>query len=178
MIASRNPLIRVIESRRIPEHRVNPHRKGDVFEVLLAQIGEFNLDLASDMIVGRRRDAYTAGFCDALKPRRNINAIPEDVMRLDNYVADIDADSDSNAPVFRVTNCELADAGLELRTSSNRFHRARELRQEPVPGVLDDAASVFGNCRGDNVREKCCQLGMRSFFVIVHEPRIASDIGG
>src|ERR1700745_3756295 len=54
-------------TRRIPEHRVNPHRKDDVFEVLLAQIGELNLDLASDMIVGRRRDAYTAGFCDQSK---------------------------------------------------------------------------------------------------------------
>ena len=90
-------------ARSIPDHGIGPDRAGDVFEVLLAQIGELNPDLASDLIVGRRRDADAAGFCDALKPCRNINAVSKDVMGLDDYVADIDAHTESNAPVFRVS---------------------------------------------------------------------------
>ena len=104
------------------------------------------------MIVGRRRDADAAGLCDAFKPRRNVNAVAEDVVGLDNYVADIDAHTECNAPVFHVTDCKLVNAGLELHRSSDRFDRARKLRQEPVAGVLHDAAAVFGNCRGDSVR--------------------------
>jgi hypothetical protein len=80
---------------------------------------------------------------DALKPRRNIHAVPKDVMGLDDYIADIDAHTESNAPVFQIADCKVVDAGLELHSSSNRFHRARKLRQEPVAGVLHDAAAVL-----------------------------------
>ena len=67
---------------------------------MLAQIGELDADLNRDMIVSGRRDADAAGFCDALKPRRNIYAVPKDVMRLDNHVADVDSHTESNAIVF------------------------------------------------------------------------------
>ena len=146
------PLSLCRRARSIPDHGIGPYRAGDVFEVLLAQIGELNADLAPDMIVGRRRDADAAGLCDALKPRRNIYAVAKDVMRLDNYVADIDADTESNTPVFRIGDCKFFDAGLELHSGSNRFDRTRKLRQEPVAGVLHDAAAVFGDCRVDSVR--------------------------
>ncbi len=99
-------LCRRAKSHLRPRHRPAPG--GDVLEVLLAQIGELNPDLASDLIVGRRRDADAARFCDALKPRRNVDAVAKDVVGLDDYVADIDAHAESNAPVFHVTDCKFA----------------------------------------------------------------------
>ena len=138
-------------ARPIPDHGIGPDRAGDVLEVLLAQIGELSPDLASDMIVGRRRDADATGLCDAFKPRRNIDAVPKNVMRLDNYVADIDAHTESNTPVFRVTDCKFMNARLELHSSANRFDRAWKLRQEPIASVLHDAAAVFG----DRGRDSC-----------------------
>ncbi|MFK4696992.1 hypothetical protein ABIF42_002586 [Bradyrhizobium diazoefficiens] len=133
-------------------HSIDPDRTGNVFEVLLAQIAELNPDLALDLIVGRRRDADAAGLCDALKPRRNIDAVPKNVMRFNNYVADIDAHTESNAPVFHITDCKFMNAGLELHRGSNRLDRARKLGQEPVPGVLHDVATVFSDCRLDSFR--------------------------
>ena len=73
-------------------------------------------------------------------------------MGLDDYVADVDTYTESNTPVLRLSRCKFLDAGLELHSSSNRFDRAGKLSQEPVAGVLDDAAAVFGNCWGDSVR--------------------------
>jgi hypothetical protein len=90
--------------------------------------------------------------CDALKPRRNIHAVPKNVVRLDNYVADIDAHTEGNLPVCDIVKCKFLDTGLELHSSSNRFNSAWKLRQEPVSGVLDNAAAVLGNCRRDSVR--------------------------
>jgi len=52
-----------------PDDGISADRTSDVFEVLLAQIGELNPDLASDLIVSSRRDADAAGFCDALQLR-------------------------------------------------------------------------------------------------------------
>jgi hypothetical protein len=120
------------------------------------------------MIVGRGRDADTAGFCNALKPRRDVDTVAKNIMRLDNYVADIDAHAESNALVFQIADRKVVDAGLELHSSPNCFDCARKLHQEPVPGVLDNPATVLGDCPGDSVREERRQLGMRGLFIVVH----------
>ena len=118
------------------------------------------------------------GSRDALKPCRNIYAVTKNVVRLDHHVPDIDPDTESNTPVFRIGDCKFFDAGLELHSSSNRLDRTRKLRQEPVPGVLHDAATMFDDCWLDGVREERSQFGVRSLFVIVHKARIASHVGG
>jgi hypothetical protein len=99
-------------------------------------------------------------------------------VRLDNDVTDINAHPEGYALFFHIADCMVIDAGLELHSRSNRFDRARKLRQEPVAGVLYDPAAMFSDCRGDSVRQEGCQFGMRSLFVIVHEARVASHVGG
>jgi hypothetical protein len=79
--------------------------------------------------------------------------------------------------ILRIGACKLFDTGLELHSGSNRSERAWKLCQEPVAGILDDAAAMFGDRGRDIVRKKRCQLGMRGLFVMVHEPQIASHIG-
>ena len=130
------------------------------------------------MIEDRLRDTYAAGFGDALKPRRDVNAVSKDVMGFDDDVADIEPHTEENAAVFGIAAGKFFDAGLELHGSSDRFDRAGKLRQEPVAGVLHDAAAVLRNRGLDTSREERRQFGMRSLFVIVHEPRIAGHVGG
>src|SRR6185312_2293196 len=153
-----------------PDHSVGFDRAGDVFEVLLAQIGKLNPNLAPNVIVGRRRDADTAGLCHAFEPRRNIHAVPEDIMGLDDYVADIDAHTESNAPVLCIAGSKVVDAALELHSSTNRFDSARKLRQEAIASVFDNPAAVLSNCRGNSIGQERCHFGMRSLFVTVHQP--------
>jgi hypothetical protein len=131
-----------------------------------------------DLIVGSRGDADAAGFCDALKPRGNVNAVSKDVVGLDDYVADIDAHTECNAPLFHLTDSKFFNAGLELHSSSDRFDRAWKLCQEPIAAVFHDAAAVFRNSRLDTARKERGQFGMRSLFVAMHKSRIASHVGG
>src|SRR4029077_10624989 len=84
---------------RVQANGIGPHRVVDVLEVLLTQIGELNADLASDLIVGSRRDADAARLCDAFKPRSNVNSVAEDVVGFNDYVTDIDAHAEYNAPL-------------------------------------------------------------------------------
>ena len=99
-------------------------------------------------------------------------------MRLDNYVADIDAHTESNALVFHVIDGKFVDAGLELYSGPNRLDRTWKLRQKPITGVFDDAAAVVGYCRVHNIGQERYQSGVGSLFVIVHEARVASHVGG
>jgi hypothetical protein len=97
-------------------------------------------------------------------------------VRLDNHVANIDTYTESNTAIFGLSN--FLDAGLELQGRPNRFDSARKLRQEPVSGVLDYTAAVFGDCWVDGLSQERRQFDVRYLFVIVHEPRIANHIGG
>jgi hypothetical protein len=44
--------------------------------------------------------------------------------------------------ILRIGACNFFDTGLELHSGSNRSDRAWKLCQEPVAGILDDAAAV------------------------------------
>jgi hypothetical protein len=99
-------------------------------------------------------------------------------MRFNNHVADIDAHTEKDAPVFRVTICKFVDAVLELQRSSNRFDSTWKFRQEPIASVLHNAPAVLCDCWIDGVRQECGQTCVRRLFVVMHEPRIASHVGG
>src|SRR5262245_21415223 len=74
----------------IGSQAVGPDRARYVFQGWLTQIGKLSCDLASHLIIGGSRDAYTAGFCDPFKPCSDVDSVSEDIIRLDDYVADID----------------------------------------------------------------------------------------
>ena len=99
-------------------------------------------------------------------------------MRFDNHVADIDAHTEKDAPVFCVVTGKFVDAVLELQRGSNRFDSTRKFRQEPIASVLHDAPAVLRDCRIDGVRQECGQTCVRRLFVVMHETRIAGHVGG
>src|SRR6266478_3319530 len=72
-------------------------RPGDVFEALLANVGELGLDFAAHLTKSVFGDADAAGFGDAFEPRRDVDAVAEDVVSLDQYVAEMDADAPFHA---------------------------------------------------------------------------------
>ncbi len=53
----------------------------------------------------------TAWFCDAFEPRRNVYAVPKNVMRFDNHVAYIDAHPKGNVIVFRLIDRKFRESG-------------------------------------------------------------------
>ena len=99
-------------------------------------------------------------------------------MRFNNDIADINAHTEKNPPVFRIINCQFVDAVLKLPRSSNRFDSTRKLRQESVAGVLHNTPAVLHDCRINGVCQKRTQTCVRRLFVVMHEPRIACHVGG
>ena len=53
-------------------------------------------------------------------------------MRFDDDVADVNADTKNQAPIFGIINCKLANIVLKMHGSPNGLDRARELGQKPV----------------------------------------------
>src|SRR5437763_4316022 len=76
-------------------------RIGDVLQPLLAEIDELGGDPSPHLAPGIGGDADAAGRCEALEPRRDIDAVTIDVVRRHDDVAEIDADAQLDAVVRR-----------------------------------------------------------------------------
>ena len=76
---------------RLGLQRINPHRPRDVLQVPLAEIDEIGVDPAAHVVVGRARNQHAAGLANALQPRCDIDAVAQNVVALDQDIAEIDA---------------------------------------------------------------------------------------
>src|ERR1700730_7428356 len=68
-------------------HPVDAHWPGDVLEALLADVGELGFDFAAHLAERVFRDADAAGLGDAFEPCRDVDAVTEDVIPLDQNIA-------------------------------------------------------------------------------------------
>ena len=68
----------------------DPDRLGDVFEVMRPEVLEVQLDPAGDAVADDFRDVDAARLGQCLKPRRNVDAVAENIAVLDDDVVEID----------------------------------------------------------------------------------------
>ena len=87
-------------SFRIEQDAEDPHRTGDVLDVVFAVILELVLHAIAQMIAHAARHADAAGLGDPFEPCRDVDAVAENVAILDQDIADVDADAKQH-PAFR-----------------------------------------------------------------------------
>ena len=92
-----------------------------------------------------RRDADAARFCNGFEPGRDIDAIAENVIPLDQDVAKMDAHAPFHSALageIRVAlHCEL----LQREGTFDGPNHRGELDQHAVTSCLDDAPAMLGN---------------------------------
>src|SRR6516162_2712265 len=93
MRQDRRPLHRLRENSAI-----NAHRPGDVLDLLLAHVLERDGELVAHLIAYHPADADAARFGQGLKARCDVDAVTEDVVVVDDDVAEIDPDAEIDAP--------------------------------------------------------------------------------
>ena len=91
------------------------------------------------------------GSAKAFEPRRDIDAVAEDVAVLDDDVAEIDADAELDALLRGDTGIALGHPALHRDGAAHRIDDAGEFDQQAVAGGLDDAAAVLGDVRVDQL---------------------------
>jgi hypothetical protein len=159
-------------------HPVDPHRAGDILNLLLAQIREDKGQPVAHVVVNRVGDEYPAGIGQGLDPRGNVDAVAIKVVALDDDIAEIDADAQLDAVVRRDTDVPLGHRLLHLDRKTHRIDDARKVHQHPVAGRLDDAAAMRVDLRLDELAAMRLEASVRAFLVHPHQPRIPCHIGG
>ena len=109
---------------------IDPHRLRDVLQLLLAHIADVSASFALDLLVGVVGKTDAAGCGERLQPRGDVDAVAEDVALVDDDVADIDADAELDATIFRNGSAALRHAALHLHRAAHGIDDAREFDQE------------------------------------------------
>jgi hypothetical protein len=81
----------------------------------------------------------------SLQTRCHIHAIAENVTSIDDDVADINANPELDALLIWYLGIALGHPALDIKSSAHCVHYAAKLGQQPIAGVLDNTAAVFGN---------------------------------
>jgi hypothetical protein len=164
-------------SIRAQPYRIGTYRTRDVLEGLLSNVSELNRDLASNLIVGGRRDTNATRLSDPLKPSRYVDAISENVIALDQYVTKVDPDPKQHTSVLRDTFIPLGHHGLHSYRAFDRIDHRGKLKQHPVPCGLHEAAAVFRHESVGNLAVFAeCAGG--ADLVEAHEPRVTRHVSG
>ena len=164
---------------RLEAHPKDVDRAGDVLDVLLAEILKGDVvEPVADLIAHGARDADAAGLGEHLETRRDVDAIAEDIVVLDDHVAEIDADAELDPPRRRHIGIAPRHPPLDLGSARHRVNDAAELHQHAVAGRLDDAAPVLGNGGIDELKAMGLEARKRPRLVDLHQPAVADHVGG
>ena len=145
--------------------------------VLLAEIDEIRVDPAAHVVVGRARDQHAARLANALQPRRDVDAVAQNVVALDQHVAEIDADAIDDALRLRRLGVALDHQLLDRDRAFDGGDDGGKLQQQPVARRLDDAAA---EARHDRPRRLAmlAHRPRRPRLVLAHQARVADDVDG
>ena len=155
---------------------VDVHRLGDVLERDAAAIGEQRVDVLVDRRVHRLRQADAAGVGDLLQPGGDVDAVAEDVVALDDYIAEMHSHAEDETLVGGDFRVAFGHQPLHPERRAHCVEGAGELEQQPIAGGFDDAAAIFEEQRVDDLAMRL-QRVERALFVCPHEPAVAHHIG-
>ena len=162
----------------VQHHFVHADRTADIFDVLLAEILETDRQTVGNLIAHRGGNADAARLRQPFKPRGDVDAVAEDIVVLDDDVAQIDADAIEQ----RARRGHVAIAPrhpfLEIDRAAQRLGDALKFHQQTVAGGLDDAALAVGDRRIDQLKPHGFEPGQRPSFVDFHQTAIADHVRG
>src|SRR6185436_9008814 len=139
---------------------------------------EVHVELAAHLPIGVVGYANPARLRDALEPRGDVHAVAENIVVLDDDVADMNADADLDPLVGRDRSIAFGHTALNLDGAARRIDRAAEFDQDAIAGPLDDAAAVLGDLGLQEFAAMGVQSLQRAFLVGSHQPAVAHDVAG
>ena len=132
-------------------HSVNPHRAGNVLEALLSNVVEGEVETPGYILLNTGGNANASGLGQTFEPGRDVHPVTEDVVVLHNDVALVNTDPKLDAIVVRYSSILLTHRVLPLGRTTQCINHTGKFDQQAITGRFDDAASVFGDFRIDNL---------------------------
>ncbi len=152
------------------------HRCRDVLELERACFGKRDRAFACNLRMDRVRDQHAALGRLGLQPRRDIDPVAEDVLAIDDDVAEIDADPELD----RLLGPRLVEGrhgALDGDRTIDRVHGAGKFNQRAVAHSLDDPPAMGQDGRVECLRPDIAQRRYRAGLVLGNQSRISNHVG-
>ena len=114
---------------------IDPHRPGDVFELLLTEVYKGKLHLAGDVFINLAGYANAARLSNGLETSSDVDAIAVDAGVIKDNVALVDPDAEPHAAGFLYTSIALRHRSLDCHRTLGGAHDTAELCEDPIAGV-------------------------------------------
>jgi hypothetical protein len=153
-------------------------RPGNIFNRYFAQILERAIELVAHLIARRPRDTNPDRLGQALEAGRDIDSVAEDVVRLGDDIAKINADAKQRPLVFRDAGGAFGHGHLHLDGAAHGIDDAGELDQEPVAGGFYDAPVMGDYLAVEQLRAQRIEARQGARLIGRHHAAITDNIGG
>jgi len=137
---------------------------------LRAEILELEVELVGDVMISHLRDEDRPRLGQSFNPRRDIDAVSENVAVLGDDIAEVDADAYRDALLFRQFPVPLCHRVAQRRGATRRLDDAVELDKQSFTSCADDAAAVFEDFRAEDHGRKGPQPGEAVLLVAGKQP--------
>jgi len=156
---------------------IGTYRARDVLKRPIAEVDKAKWHFAVNLIVGGTRNADPARLRDTLKPCRDVDTVPENVIALDQDVSKIDPDPKQHTPLPRDTFVPLVHGRLHGYRALDRIHHGRELKQHAVACGLHETPPML---RDEGIGDLAvfAESAGGADLIEAHEPRVASHVSG
>jgi len=131
---------------------IDSHGARDVFQHLLPQIDEGLRQLVADLAPDILRKTDAARVRDAFQPRRDVDAVAQQVGAIDHDIAQVNSDPEGDEAVGSDLGIALRHTALHGQRAAHGVDDARKLDQDAVAGGLDDAAAMHRDGRIDQLQ--------------------------
>src|SRR5215470_18045548 len=133
------------------------NRSSNVLECLCAAIVKCGVETVAHILMHSARYANPAGCRDFLEPGGDVDPVAEDVVAVDDDVAEVDANAERDATVLGPLRGAISHRRLQFDGTAHCIDHARELNEQPVARGLHNATAVAGNGRVDHLLANCFQ---------------------
>ncbi len=146
----------------------HPHREADILQFLLASVLVGKVELVADILAHRARHRHPTRLGDAFDPRRDIDPVAENVVALDDHIAEVDTDAKLDPPLLGDRRIAAAHFTLDVDRAIDRADHAGEFDQHAVAGQFDDPPLVPGDARVDQFGAMLAQARQRADLIGPH----------
>jgi hypothetical protein len=115
------------------------NRPSNILDSLLAAVLEGEVEFVAHLVAHDPADANPARLRQGFKPRRDIDAIAENVPAVNDDVAEVDADAKLDPSPGGHRGVAHGHLALYVNRAAHRVDDAGELDEDPIAGGFDDA---------------------------------------
>ena len=150
----------------------------DVLNGMLAQIGEGEPQLVANLFVRSARNIYAAGLAQRFEPGSDIDAVPQNVITVNNNIANVHSDAKDDLLGCRHRYVPRQHTLLDRYRAPDGVDDARKLKEEPIAGSLDHPPAACLDGGVEKLGTMSLERDHRSDLVGAHQTAVSDYIHG